>query len=274
MMVNPTGLCLLIILILDVISYGTGALRVRRLIGGIVAAESEFPYQVSLWYYNVHICSGMLINDRYILSAAHCVCDLIDEPSEELSVRTGSVDLKKGETHTVKSVKCHPDYVYGLDNSWVADIVVIMLAKKVHLMFSHVEPISLATYDTTIGERAVISGWGRTRRYSWLSQNLRKLSVSIIDNEACQEYYKNITILNSQICTLERKGIGACKGDSGSPLVYNNTLIGIFSWTKPCAIGFPDVFTRISHFTDFITQAMLDLDQYNQTIVDQNNYIK
>ncbi|XP_070170269.1 serine protease ami-like isoform X3 [Polyergus mexicanus] len=210
-MANPTSLGLLIILILDVTSYGTDALRVRRLIGGVVAAEAEFPYQVSLWYYNVHICSGMLINDRYILSAAHCVCDLIDEPSEELSVRTGSVDLKKGETHTVKSIKCHPDYVYGLDNSWIADIVVIMLAKKVHSMFSHVEPISLATYNTTIGERAVISGWGRTRRYSWLSQNLRKLSVPIIDNEACREYYKNITILNSQICTLERKGIGACK---------------------------------------------------------------
>lgn len=74
---------------------------------------------------------------------------------------------------------------------------------------------------------------------------------------------------------IERKYYLYClQGDSGSPLVYNNTLIGIFSWTKPCAIGFPDVFTRISHFTDFIIQAMLDLDQYNQTIVDQNNYIK
>jgi len=54
------------------------------------------------------------------------------------------------------------------------------------------------------------------------------------------------------------------QGDSGSPLVYNNTLIGIFSWAKSCAIGFPDVFTRISCFTDFITQAMLDLNQSNE----------
>ncbi|XP_011252863.2 chymotrypsin-2-like [Camponotus floridanus] len=271
---NSTALCLLIILILGIISYGGGALRVRRLIGGVVASESEFPYQVSLRYYDVHICSGVLINDRYVLSAAHCICNLIDEPSEELNVLIGSVDYKKGEIHTVKSVKCHPDYVYGADSSWVADLAVIMLAEKVHLS-SHVKPISLATYNTTFGERAIISGWGRTRLLSWLSQYLQKLSVSIIDNKACQKYYKDITILSSQICTLERKNVGACKGDSGSPLVYNNKLIGIFSWTKSCAIGFPDVFTRISYFTDFITQAMLDLDQSNEAIVNkQNNQVK
>ncbi|XP_072752169.1 chymotrypsin-2-like [Anoplolepis gracilipes] len=273
MMMNPIVLCLLITLILDVISFGVGAHRVRRLIGGVAAGESEFPYQVSLRYYNVHICSGVLINDRYVLSAAHCVCGLIDEPTEEFGVRIGSVDFKKGETYAVKSVKCHPDYVYGPDSSWIADLVVIMLAKKVHLSFSHVEPISLATCNTTIGERAIVSGWGRTHPFGWLSQNLRKLSVSIIDNEVCQEHYKNTTIFNSQICTLEGKGVGACKGDSGDPLVYNNILIGIFSWTKPCAIGFPDVFTRISDFTDFIAQAMLDLDQYDQTI-NQSNLVK
>lgn len=93
----------------------------------------------------------------------------------------------------------------------IIDIFILsQLAEKVHLS-SHVKPISLATYNTTNGERAVISGWGRTRLLSWLSQYLQKLSVSIIDNKACQKYYKDITILSSQICTLERKNIGACK---------------------------------------------------------------
>jgi len=41
-------------------------------------------------------------------------------------------------------------------------------------------------------------------------------------------------------------------------LVYNGTLVGIFSWTKPCALGFPDVFIRVTHFTDFIKQMMQD----------------
>lgn len=72
-------------------------------------------------------------------------------------------------------------------------------------------PIAFATSDTPVGERAVISGWGRIRTFSFLSRSLQKLSLPIIDNKACQEYYSNTTILSSQICTLERKGVGACK---------------------------------------------------------------
>lgn len=95
------------------------------MVGGQDAVESEFPYQVSLRYYDLHICSGALISDRHVLSAAHCICGLIDEPSEELNVRTGSINLKEGENHAVKDFKCHPDYVYGSEMSWTADLVVI-----------------------------------------------------------------------------------------------------------------------------------------------------
>lgn len=97
----------------------------RRLVGGTNAAESEFPYQASLRYFDLHICSGTLISDKHVLSAAHCVCGLIDYPSEELSVRTGSIKLTEGEKHAVKSIACHPDYLYGPEESWTADIVVI-----------------------------------------------------------------------------------------------------------------------------------------------------
>jgi secreted trypsin-like serine protease len=99
--------------------------RVRRVAGGTNAIESEFPYQVSLMYYNVHICGGALISDRHVLSAAHCICGLIDEPSTELHVRIGSVNFKRGSIYSVKNITCHPDYVYGPEASWIADLVVI-----------------------------------------------------------------------------------------------------------------------------------------------------
>lgn len=65
--------------------------------------------------------------------------------------------------------------------------------------------------DVPVGRHGIISGWGRVHPFSWLSRKLQKLSVPIIDNDVCQAYYKNITILSSQICTFERKGVGACK---------------------------------------------------------------
>lgn len=45
---------------------------------------------------------------------------------------------------------------------------------------------------------------------------------------------------------------GMCKGDSGGPLVADNTLIGIVSFGRPCARGYPDGFTRVSTYKQWI----------------------
>lgn len=67
-------------------------------------------------------------------------------------------------------------------------------------------------------------------------------------------YHRSRFIFNSTLCTKAEKGIGSCHGDSGGPLTLNNQLIGILSWGVPCALGRPDVYTRITSFTDWITK--------------------
>lgn len=44
-----------------------------RIVGGQTALENEFPWMARLSYFNRFYCGGMLINDRYVLTAAHCV---------------------------------------------------------------------------------------------------------------------------------------------------------------------------------------------------------
>lgn len=44
------------------------------------------------------------------------------------------------------------------------------------------------------------------------------------------------------------------QGDSGGPLVADGVQIGIVSFGRPCAIGKPDVFTRVFTFLNFITE--------------------
>ena len=50
-----------------------------RIVGGEDAKPNEFPWQVSWRYINPstekdqHICGGSIIDDNYIVTAAHCV---------------------------------------------------------------------------------------------------------------------------------------------------------------------------------------------------------
>ena len=53
-------------------------IRSPRVVGGSEAFRGEFPWIVSLQYtsgdnYMSHFCGGFLINNRYVVTAAHCI---------------------------------------------------------------------------------------------------------------------------------------------------------------------------------------------------------
>lgn len=45
----------------------------ERIAGGSPAVEGEFPYIASVQLERRHYCSGMIYNDRWILTTASCV---------------------------------------------------------------------------------------------------------------------------------------------------------------------------------------------------------
>merc|ERR1712106_1086048 len=48
-----------------------------KIVGGEEAPEHEFPWQISLRSFGAHICSGSIINQNQVISAAHCMAPLM-----------------------------------------------------------------------------------------------------------------------------------------------------------------------------------------------------
>lgn len=94
-----------------------------------------------------------------------------------------------------------------------------------------------------------------------MSETKQILWVNVISNRNCnlristlrlQNEARNY-VLSSHMCSFNRIGQGMCYGDSGSALISRGELIGVVSrGALPCAVGFPDVYTRISSYVRWI----------------------
>lgn len=141
-------------------------------------------------------------------------------------------------------------------NSWELsnDIGLIKLAEDIEFN-EKVQPIEINTEDIGSGETLTLSGWGRTSYPGNIPNDLQWITLKSLNTQECQSKHSN-NIYDSEICTFTKSGEGACHGDSGGPLTWNGKVAGIVSWGRPCAIGYPDVFTRVSAFQDWVNERI------------------
>jgi secreted trypsin-like serine protease len=144
-----------------------GSLPVARpqIVGGTVAVEHEFPWQVWLHptnYVDVY-CGASLINSSWVLTAAHCVSG---ETAATLVVELGVHDIKGTnpyrQTISLSQIIVHPQYNSNTEDY---DMALLHLSKPATLNLA-VAPVTLAaSTDTALyaaGVNAIVSGWGTT----------------------------------------------------------------------------------------------------------------
>uniref|UniRef100_A0A182YNJ6 Uncharacterized protein n=1 Tax=Anopheles stephensi TaxID=30069 RepID=A0A182YNJ6_ANOST len=224
---------------------------VNRVVGGEVAKNGSAPYQVSLqlngWGHN---CGGSLLNDRWVLTAAHC---LVGYDPSNMEILAGTNSLKEGgELLKADKFFLHNYTAPEFNN----DIALMRLEKPVH--FSElVQSIEYSAEVVPVNVTVRLTGWGRIDANGPVPMLLQSLNVVTLSNDDCKAkslYPEHVDV--GHLCTMSKTGEGACNGDSGGPLVYEGKLVGVVNFGVPCALGYPDGFARVSYYHDWIRTTM------------------
>ncbi|CAH3983529.1 unnamed protein product [Pieris brassicae] len=235
--------------------HGVGDDIQPRIVGGQDATEGLAPYQISMrvtnsQFKNLHFCSGAIINERWILTAAH---SLIPNTSQLWLEQTCSLPEV---THTQLNITLTMKSLTPNDDN---DISLIKLAKYIQFN-DKVQRIEMATSNTPPGTQCLLTGWGFTgKKRTMKPDKLQMLKAPTISIEDCQKRLtraSRFVITEKHICTLLKRGKGSCQGDSGGPLVKDKKLVGVTSRGIPCARGYPDTFTIVAAYQDWIKSKM------------------
>ncbi|XP_044536144.1 complement factor I [Gracilinanus agilis] len=246
--------------------------RRKRIVGGTIANEGQFPWQVAIKDGEKIHCGGVYIGGCWVLTAAHCVRK---NAVHRYQIWTGLLDWIKVNTgvkiQRVKQVIIHEDY-NGV--TYQNDIALMEMQKhsstnKCDLANMVPACIPWSKYLFKPGDKCVVSGLGRDEA----NKNIFKLKwgqVKLIGN--CSKYYSNRFFEKEMECAGTDDGsIDACKGDSGGPLVCmdaNNVsyIWGVVSWGENCGKPeFPGVYTKVANYFDWISHHVgrNTISQYN-----------
>jgi len=229
-----------------------------RIVGGTVCLRGDWPWACSMRYRGSHICGGSLINNQWIITAAHCV-----SATASLSDYTwacGLHDRTSSDPWTVVYTTAyfvrHPNY----DARLIRNDIALFQINEVAIYNDYILPVCYpdesATYD---GQTSIATGWGSTFSGGGVSPVQRQVPMPVLTDALCEERFNGgIGMLDiySQVCAGEEsEGKDTCQGDSGGPLVVeesNNlwSIIGLTSWGYGCGDG--GVYTRTSYYRDWV----------------------
>ncbi|UYV68236.1 hypothetical protein LAZ67_5003568 [Cordylochernes scorpioides] len=265
-------------------------------VGGKEAVPHSWPWMVEI-YQELRPgrpdfkCGGSIIDERHILTAAHCFVNfneslarllVLCRNASQVHVRVGSHKQGSGTRHDVERLIVHHRYRSPLN---YYDIALVRLATPVRFESPGVAPVCRPKPLDPLppaGRQTYVIGWGHTSNAiierltndlhdtgGRTSPELQELSIPVVDLQTCNASYSALGspnlpqgITQDMLCAgLMDGGKDSCQGDSGGPLLMETNgrweVVGVVSFGYYCARpGFPGVYTSVGSYALWINVAM------------------
>ena len=226
--------------------------------------QIEFPEVVPVWVGGSSLCSGTLVTQQVVLTAAHCVYG----QSGPFQISVGGSTLNNGRLIDVDAPWYHPRYDAAFSQN---DIALLHLKTPAGVSRLGVLPKSKMK---ALGKKFLIVGWGRDQN-GMITGKLHQLSLND-QAVASRKFFKS----NFNPKTMVGAGRyfadevlygGGCTGDSGGPLYQgaaggSRTILGLTSFgARGCTVYQPTVFTRVDFYVSDIYKGIQLLNSRSTT---------
>jgi len=252
-----------------------------EIINGAQAVPHSWPWMVELHKNGGHWCGGSLLNEQWVLTAAHCVHDFVGRLTVRLGAQyNGTIPEENVETFDIRPIDRYIHEKYNLFYGLAYDIALLKLPRLVKYT-EYISPVCLPNSPDAIRDSQIgyVTGWGKTiykpdnwplMQKWWFhvpSEVLLQLNVPVFSEESCRKMCPgkpDYSICAGYYDILKAVG----PGDSGGPLVITDkkgrfVQHGIVSHGTHCtSFKVHDVpgfafYTNVYQFSDWINQIII-----------------
>ena len=172
--------------------------NVNRIVGGTRVRTNKYPWIAQMLRGNFQFCGATLINDRYALTAAHCVYGM---DMKGISIRLLQLERNSASEGILRKVAFANMHRQFNPATLQDDIALLKLDQPVPLL-DPIRPVCLPTNSNQNFDfkQAIVAGWGLTSDEGVQSNFLREVKVPVLTNAQCRSTAYKSMILETMLC--------------------------------------------------------------------------